>query len=304
MISVIMPCFNSASYIRDAVESALGQTVTEVELIIVDDGSSDESLFVLRQLEYEHGQRITVLTQNNQGPYPARNLALAHAKGEYIAFLDADDWWDTQCLEKLRLALESSGADLTYCGWQNVGARISPPYLPPKYEEGDPVAAFLGGCPWPIHAALVKRSVIDKVGGFSTRYFSAMDYDLWLRILAVTQHFIQVPEVLAYYRWHDKGQISSNKSRQVNDAYSVRRDFIAAHPKFVKHISAESLRKLVDGFLYDATFTAFWQRDLLTAWRLSRKLLRTGYWKSKDLKYLLPSLLPLRLYECLLARRG
>jgi glycosyltransferase involved in cell wall biosynthesis len=219
-VSIIMPCYNAEPYLREAVDSVLGQSYPNVELIVVDDGSTDRSLDLLRA----YGDRIKLLSQPNQGPYPARNHGLAHASGEYVAFLDADDWWSLDCLEKLHRTLVEHEADLVYCGWQNVGEGIqAAPFVPPEYEQEDPVAHFVRTCPWPIHAALIRRELVDRLGGFSERRYSSMDYDFWLRALALTRRIKRVPEVLAFYRWHHRGQISAVKWRQVLDALARTR---------------------------------------------------------------------------------
>ena len=302
LVSVVMPCFNARAFVEQAVRSALGQDYGKVELIVVDDGSTDGSRDLLTGLAGEYSGRMTVLHQENQGPFPARNMGLKHARGTLIAFLDADDYWAHDCLSKMQQALQSAEADLSYCGWQNVG-KTAPgmePYVPPQYECQDAVELFLKGCPWPIHAALLRRSIVERVGGFSVQRFSAMDYDLWLRILAVTRHIVRVPEVLAFYRWHDQGQISSVKWRQVLDAWQVRRDFVENNPELVAHLSRQALRELVDGCLLKAGYTAYWKRDLVSAQRLFRKAAQRGYWHLRDAKFVLPSLLPGRIYRRLI----
>ena len=303
LISVIMPCFNAAPFLEEAVRSALGQDYGNVELIAVDDGSSDESRDILSCLAHEHPGRITVLHQQNQGPYPARNTGLRHAHGSLVAFLDADDYWANDCLRKLHSALQTENAGLAYCGWQNVGegAPGTEAFVPPKYESQDAVALFLKGCPWPIHAALSRRSLLERVSGFSVRMFSSMDYDLWLRILAVTRNIVLVPEVLAFYRWHDQGQISSVKWRQVLNAWQVRRDFAKNNPNLIAHLDARSRRELLDGCLLKAGYVAYWKRDLTSAQHLFRKAILRGYWRMRDAKYVLPSLLPANMYRRLIA---
>lgn len=294
-----MPCFNARPYVEQAVRSALGQDYGNVELIVVDDGSNDGSREVLARLAADHAGRIKVLHQKNVGPYPARNAGLGQASGNLIAFLDADDYWAPDCLRKLQRALGAAQAELAYCGWHNVGegGPGKEPYIPPPYETEDPVALFLKGCPWPIHAALVRRSILEQVGGFSTRLFSSMDYDLWLRILAVTRNIVRVPEVLAFYRWHSAGQISAVKWRQVLEAWQVRRDFVRDHSALVAHIAPAALRELLDGSLLHAGYVAYWKRDLVSAQRLFRKAVRQRYWRVRDAKYVLPSLLPAALYR-------
>jgi glycosyltransferase involved in cell wall biosynthesis len=298
-VSVIVPCFNAEAFVGEAIDSALAQTHRDVEIIVVDDGSSDRSRDIVRR----YGARVMLLEQDNRGPYPARNAGLRAAAGEFVAFLDADDYWRPTCLATLHRALEQTGADLAYCGWQNVGPGrpASGGFIPPRYEDGDPVAAFLRSCPWPIHAALTRRHVIDAVGGFSERRFSSMDYDLWIRLLAVTRRFVGVPEVLAFYRWHDQGQISAVKWRQTLDAWHVRRDFVGANPGLVAHLDAAKLRELTDGPLLKAAYQAYWRRDFEAAHRLFRMSLRRRLGHARDLKHLLLSLLPRRLYCALVA---
>jgi hypothetical protein len=147
----------------------------------------------------------------------------------------------------------------------------------------------------------LRRDLLERVNGFSVRMFSSMDYDLWLRILAVTRKIVRVPEVLAYYRWHGQDQISAAKWRQVLDAWQVRRDFVQSNPALVAHLGPRARRELVDGCLLRAGYTAFWKRDLKSAQPLFRKALRRGYWRLGDAKYVLPSLLPPALYRRLVA---
>lgn len=304
LISVIMPCYNSAPYLAEAVGSVMSQTHAQTELIVVDDGSRDESVSIVRQLMQEYPDRIRLLEQSNSGSYFARNLGLSCARGKFIAFLDADDWWALDCLEKLHAALIESQAVLAYCGWQNLGpgAPGTTPYIPPDHREDlTTVSNFLRSCPWPIHAALVRRKAIDAVGGFSTRRFTSMDYDLWLRLYAYDQRLVRVPEVLAFYRWHDHGQISKTKWRQVLDARIVRQDFINDNPALVNGLDVASRRELINGPLRKEAYRAHWNRDLVSAQKLFRETLKHNAWVPADLKYLLLSLLPERLYRFLVS---
>ncbi len=293
-ISVIMPSYNAAAFVEEAVNSVMNQTYADVELIIVDDGSTDASVEILDRLSAKYAPRITLHFQNHRGPYPARNLGLKHARGGRVAFLDADDYWSPDALEKLSSAMDVHHADIAYCGWQNfgIGAPGTEPYIPPDYSQMDTASEFLRSCPWPIHAALVQREAIDAVKGFSERCFSSMDYDLWLQLYAHTQKLVRVSEVMAFYRWHNKGQISKTKWKQVLDALQVRRDFVAQHPERVGHLPEIKVRELSDGFLLREAYRAYWQRNLVDAQKLFRRAFIQGLWKANDLKYLLPALLP------------
>lgn len=302
LISVIMPCFNAEPYLREAVDCVLNQTYPNVELVVVDDGSTDRSGEILES----YGERIKVLQQANQGPYPARNYGASHAAGAFIAFLDADDWWTLDCLEKLHAAIEKKpDCAVAYCGWQNIGVAGGRglPYVPPDYELEDKAVRFLrAAAPWPIHAALVRREVFDEVGGFDVNMPTCMDYDLWLKI-AVARPITLVPEVMAFYRHHDSGQITSTQWRQARNTWLVKRKFLRNHPEQVAHLSAKEIGNLVNGALLKRGYDNYWRRDLVSAQRIFRMSLLKGGWGPKDLFYLLPALLPAGMYQRLIGLR-
>jgi len=304
LISVVMPCYNAARYLAQAVESALGQTYGRVEIVLVDDGSNDGSAEVAARMAVKYPGRITRLHAGRIGPYPARNLALRHIQGELVAFLDADDWWDPEALEKLHGAMTAAEADIAYCGWQNVGEGIqSAPYVPPAYETDDPVAHFIRTCPWPIHAALVRRSIVERLGGFSERRFASMDYDFWLRALALTRRMVRVPEVLAFYRWHGAGQVSAVKWRQVLDALDAQRAFISAHSELVAHLPKERVLDLTEGQVLRQAYRAVWKRDLASAQHLFRHVARVRSFSWRDVPHVACACLPAPLYARLIAVR-
>ena len=303
LISVVMPCYNAERYLGEAILSVLLQSYRNVELVVVDDGSTDTSPDITAKLAEQYAGRLTLLRANRAGPYPARNLGLKRAKGEFIAFLDADDWWAATALARLHDALVGANADLAYCGWQNVGEGVTAePYVPPEYEKGDPVEAFLRGCPWPIHAALVKRTVVDQLGGFAVRRFSSMDYDFWLRALALTRNIVRIPEVLAFYRWHDAGQISAVKWRQVLDALAVQQDFMRANPQLIAHVPVRRLRELTEGRVMQQAYWALWKRDVPSAHKLFRHVALARSFGFRDMRHAMSALLPISAYRWLVGQ--
>lgn len=298
-----MPCYNAENHLSEAINSFIHQTYKNTELIIIDDGSTDNSYEICQNFVEQYQTKILLLKQDNKGPYPARNFGLQHAKGDCISFLDADDFWHQDFLIKLLQAIEYNNADIAYCGWQNVGQvfdRSDKPYIPPKYEEGDIVKYFLKSCPWPIHAALIKQRIIQQIGGFSERYFTSLDFDLWLRATSVTQSIILVPEVLAFYRWHSGGQISAVKSRQIIDAWKVKRDYIKKYPDLVAHLSTNEINDIVNGYMLSNAYKAYWHRDFDCARILFKEAFIQGYWNIKDLKYMLATLMPTKWLKMLL----
>lgn len=110
-ISIILPVYNGEKYIENAIESVLAQTLTDFELIVINDGSTDSTLSVINRFK---DKRIKIITQENQGPGASRNNALKIAKGDYIMFLDADDWFKTDAFETAYAEITKYDADLTF----------------------------------------------------------------------------------------------------------------------------------------------------------------------------------------------
>jgi glycosyltransferase involved in cell wall biosynthesis len=299
LITVVMPCYNAAPYVEEAIESVLRQSDPHVELIVVDDGSTDGSTDILQRLAAAHPERITLTFQNRAGPFAARNQALAHANGNYIAFLDADDTWHPDALRLMRNALEAKQADVAYCGWQNIGvaATDTQPQIPPDLDQGEAVSHFLDYGPWPINSALIRRPFIDELRGFSERAPTAMDYDLWLRMLARQPKLVRVPEVLAFHHQYPRGKSHIPHWRQVFDAVAVRSNFARHHAELLAHLTPARLNELIYDPLLREAYRCHWRNDTESARRLFRRAFRKADWKVGDLKHLVASLLPAPLYR-------
>ncbi|MBW2661430.1 MAG: glycosyltransferase [Deltaproteobacteria bacterium] len=298
-----MPCFNAAPYLTKSLSSALGQTFKEIELIVVDDGSTDSSLQVLEGIR---DPRLKIISQPNRGVCAARNRGLSEALGEHIAFLDADDAWHRECLTKLYAALRSHpGSVLAYCGWQNVGieGRRGEPFVPPDYERLDKAEIFLGGCRWPVHAALTRRSAIEQAGGFDERFPTSEDYYLWLKI--ATRHpIVLVPEVLAYYHFHEGCQATRDRLRTAFNHLLVQQEFLREQPGIIRELGHSRIRELTYGELLKRGYICYWDRDLAASRKIFRQLIKAGYGSLKDWKYMLPALLPSGLHRALIRSFG
>lgn len=299
LISVAMPCHNAAPYVEEAVASVLGQSYPQVELIAVDDGSTDGSPDILQRLAAEHPTRITLDFQNRSGPFAARNRALVHANGNYIAFLDADDAWHPDALRQMHDALETVPADVAYCGWQNVGVAATDPnpHIPPILDADEAASQILEHGAWPINSVLIRRHLIDELRGFSERAPTAMDHDLWLRMLARQPRLVRVPDVLAFHRCHLHSHSRIPHWRQVFDAVAVRRDFAQHHPEHVARYTPARLNALIYDPLLREAYRCHWRNDTESARRLFRRAFRKADWKAGDLKHLVASLLPAPLYR-------
>ena len=298
-ITVVMPCYNAARYLEEAVASVLAQTYPHIELIVADDGSTDGSTDILQRLAAAHPGTITVLYQHRAGPYAARNLALARARGGCIAFLDADDTWHPEALARMHSALVEHRAELAYCGWTHIGiaAVEPPPVLPSELQADEAVMLFIERNRWPVNSVLIRRELLDTLHGFSEWAPTAMDYDLWLRILALKPRLAHVPAVLAHYRRYARGEAHVPHWRQVFDAVAVREAFVRAYPDYTANFPPGRLKDVLYGPLLHEAYRCHWRNDSESARRLFRRAFRKADWHAADLKHLLASLLPGLLYR-------
>ena len=195
--SVIIPLYNKAPYIRKALESIFAQTYTDYELIVVDDGSSDDSLAIAKQCitdrcaaDRHDGCRsalpVEIIEQANSGVSAARNNGVAASKGEYVAFLDADDWWEPTFLEKMAQLIEDYPEAGLYAsnymyykpGKIHVAVNnIETGYFnyPKVYYKGGAMPVWTG-------ATMIPRRVMDKMGGFPLGIKLGEDFLLWAKI--------------------------------------------------------------------------------------------------------------------------
>lgn len=300
-ISVVMPCYNAACHLVTSTGSVLAQTWTDWELVIVDDGSTDDSWRILQDLAASDS-RIRVFRQSNSGASRTRNHALREALGEFVAFLDSDDTWEPDFLETMHNAIQADPeAALAYCGWQNLGlaANRCQPYVPPDYEGPGKLAALLEECRWPIHSALTRLSVIREADCFDERLSSCMDFDLWLRI-GSAHKIILVPRVLSYYHFHGGEQITKNRSRLAINHWLAQQRFLQAHPEYLRRLGYSHVRELTHGELLRRGFESYWARDIDSARIIFRTVMKTGYGRLRDWLYMMPAWLPATWHKALI----
>jgi glycosyltransferase involved in cell wall biosynthesis len=224
-VSVIIPTYNHAQFVAQAVESALGQTFADREVIVVDDGSTDQTGMLLARYE---GQ-IRYLWQPNQGVSAARNAGIAAATGRYFLFLDADDWVPA---DKLAIQVPILDAQpetgLTYSAFQymdETGRQLLREIRPGK--SGLVLADLL--CRtlfFPPGAAVIRRECLERVGAFDESCPSAADTDLWVRIAHAGYSFAYVDRPLLQYRLAH-GSMSGHLESQMRDEFTRMEKFFA-----------------------------------------------------------------------------
>ncbi len=299
-VSIVMPCYNGAAFLAAAVDSVLAQTYRDYELIVVDDGSTDRSAEILAG----YGGRLRVIRQSNRGVSAARNNGIGQARGELVGFLDSDDYWDPEFLEEMVQGMADPRTAIAYCGWQNVGAGEGKPFVPPDYEGADKMHHMLRFASlWPIHAVLIRRSLMPAGPAFNPAYPACEDYDLWLRIASF--HRIQrVPRVLAYYRRHGEANATSDQARVARYNLLVKRQFLSDFPQIRERIARKLLREYLAGGVVDRGYRCLWRGDLKNAHGIFRQALRAGLLGLKDLKYAIAALLPFTLFARLVHLRS
>ncbi len=206
-VSVVIPAYNAMKYLPDAVESVLRQTFTDFEVLIINDGSKDHIVQWASQLK---DQRIRLISQENQGLSAARNTGISQAKGDYIAFLDADDFWEATKLEKQVHCFEENpevGLVHTWMVFVDEQGKSTGRVMP-SFAEGQVWKKLLEknviACP----SVMARRQCFEKVGVFDCTLRSLEDWEMWIRI-AACYPFAVIQEPLAYYR-QVPGSMSKN----------------------------------------------------------------------------------------------
>jgi len=302
VVTVIMPNYNGARFIASSIASVLSQSLESLELLVIDDGSADDSISVV---EAASDPRVRLIRQSHQGVCAARNRGIAEARGRYVAFLDSDDTWAGSCLERLHAALRAEpDAVLAYCGWQNVGVEPerAAGFVPPDYEGPDKLELCFRNSRWPIHAALTTREAIVAAGGFDPRFPTSEDFLLWVKIVA-EHSIVRVPEVLAFYRHHEGPRATRDRLRMAMNHYSAQRGYLRMNPSVRKRLGRGRIRETTVGELLKRGYECYWQSDLDSARAIFRRVMAAGYGAPSDWKRMLPALLPLRLHQLLLQRR-
>ena len=238
-ISIIIPTYNSAQYICEAIESVLNQTYKDFEIIVVDDGSTDNTKEVIKP----YLNKIKYIYQQNSGPSAARNRGIKEAKGEYIAFLDADDIWLPQKLElQIKFMEKEKEVGLIFSDMILFNEKgiiknsflkeklffnklsIKPLSSTEKVIYDNVFNALLQENFIPTNTVIVKKECFNKVGFFDETLFSVEDRDMWLRIgLFYDIGFINFPLVLT--RFHETN-ISANQELALKSRLKVMKKFL------------------------------------------------------------------------------
>ena len=246
LVSVIMPAYNVEPYIGDAISSALAQTFTDFELIVVDDGSKDATADVAKGFARQD-RRVQLVQQANRGLAGARNSALRAARGEFFALLDSDDVWEPEFLsEQVSILQNRPDVDIvTGNGWYVGGLRHGQLARPFPDHRPDPELASIIGDEWSVFIMSVfRRSVYTGIGPFDEAMRSNEDYDFWLRAAIAGYTFSRNARPLGHYRVRSDSLSASNVRmlRGILHVYTKLKPEIADKPREMEILQQQVTR--------------------------------------------------------------
>lgn len=287
LVSVIVPAHNAGATVDAALESVFWQGYEALEVIVVDDGSTDDTLARLQRW----GDRITVLQQRKQGPAAARNLAWRHAKGELIAFIDADDvWLPGKLLAQVAYLQAHPDVDVVFGRfdrWAPADGSNSWPQPPTAADHEQAVGRAQSqaapGATTHLHGwlyadllqeshvhiitALVRRSMMVAMSGFDEQWATGSDYEFWLR--ASRDHrMAQLDQSLAWYRIHPHS--ITQRPRPVNAEYLLVQRAVSQHGLTGpdgRSVSEATMRRRLHAIAFGHGYLLFWSRQLAWAHR-------------------------------------
>ena len=249
-VSVVVPCWNAEEWIGEALRSALDQAGVRVEVVVVDDGSTDGTRAAIRRLA---DPRVRVISQVRQGASRARNVGTAASRAPYLQYLDADDVLLPDALRVRAAALESSGADVAYSDWVRY-ERASDG----RFADGEAVARELGPRPeldlvtdfwWPPGALLYRRAIVERIGAWREDLPIIQDARFQLDAALAGARFVRVPGVGLRYRVHGPESLSRRDPRAfVDDCYRNGRDL---HERWAREGSLDEGRRRALLRVYD-----------------------------------------------------
>lgn len=210
LVSVIIPVYNAAKYVEEAIESILNQTYSPIEIIAVNDGSTDNSAEVLAA----YSNRIQIISSTNKGIGAARNLGISKSQGRFLAFLDADDYWELNKLEiQMQEFASNPSLDIVYCSFKEF---LSPDMTSEMMEKRILKPAAMSGAV--AGTSLVKKTAFDKVGLFSEHWKTGEYIDWYARAKEQNLILSHIDNCLYHRRSH-----SDNHTLRESDS---KRDYL------------------------------------------------------------------------------
>ena len=270
LVSIIMPTYNQAQFLETALHSLVKQSYSNWELFIIDNHSTDNTMQIISNFI---DSRISVLSISNKGSIAAsRNFALKYVKGDWIAFLDSDDWWEFNKLEICSKFFDSQ-TDFIYHNMKVItdtpshysknlikSRQVNSPILKDLLLKGNTIATS---------SVVVRATIFKNIGGMneSQVMIGTEDFNAWLKISKVTENFRHLPEYLGFYRIHDQ-------NTSMRKAFQLPR---AAISEFLGELSPTENKLMLSQFSYTLGRLHFLEGDLLKSRRYLKLVLRSKF---------------------------
>lgn len=274
-VSIVIPCYNHWQYLPEALESALSQTHSDIEIIVVDDGSEERPPQSLLEMLAQKG--ICLIKIPHSGPSSARNLGIENATGQLILPLDADDKIGPTYIEKAqRIFLDQENVGIVYCDAQYFGSRNDLWDLPPYNFPDILFDNFI------FSAALFKKEDWQKAGGYNVNMTQGWeDHDFWLSLIELKKTVVRIPEVLFYYRQNPDSRTNRFNSQQKIEMFEQmtknHRKLYAENIDSVLHRFAE-FKQLLE----EDTPEMEVKRELQNLRDRIRQMESSGFWKLRN----------------------
>ncbi|BAY07250.1 glycosyltransferase family 2 protein [Calothrix sp. NIES-2098] len=283
--SIVVPVFNRANLISETLNSIFQQKFEDWEVIVVDDGSTDNTLNVLSNYE----NRIQILQQKNQGPGQARNLGIQKAQGKYVAFLDSDDIWFPWTLEVYAEVIQQTNFPALLAGEYfffhhandlNIvkTSELHYSYYQDFYASSDKTSSIVTS------SVVARLDVLKKAGGFTDKWINSEDNDLWLR-LGTAKGFIYInsPTVLGYRQQTDSAVSNITKTYQ-GTYYLIQQENTGQYPG--DKIRQRERINILTRHIRPVSLACLRHGDIQQAWKLYQKTFKWHLWLGR-LRYLL-----------------
>ncbi len=221
LVSIITPCYNSALYLEETIQSVLSQTLINWEWLITDDQSSDDSWVLLQK---QNDPRIRLFkTPINSGAGEARNISLQNTRGRYITFLDSDDIWHADFLEKMTSFMQENNAELAYCNYQRCNEKMEKKLNDFCANKTVTFSNLLKTCRFSLLSSMYDSKRVGKF--YFPKNSKREDHVMWLELLKKIPEGKPLNLTLAKYRMRE-GSVSRSKQKIVKDQYLVYRQFM------------------------------------------------------------------------------
>ena len=223
-ISIVIPSYNQGEYLEDCLESVYNQTMSPLEILVIDDGSTDNSLEIANQYMFKDFPMIEspvrVISQVNKGLASARNTGIMNAKGDYIQFLDADDMLKENAIARLTQEIIQTNADIVAPSFKEFGKSDREIILSGFTMEDLKVGNRLG------YFSCIRRQALLEVGGYSPRMtYGFEDFHLWFDLFRRGKSISIVKDILVMYRVKEKSMLTEANSHALELMSQIKKDF-------------------------------------------------------------------------------